>query len=139
MEKQPALTESLGPLFPSSLWKRGIIFFLILYSIFHLGYSILRYNPIVYDSASGDFLTIYQGVLDWRQTGEFRSTGWQAGQMIFPGGLLNQLPAHPLWGKQYSTMYWWSSLLVYGYGLLGLCILLCYRRLLQARGRNESA
>lgn len=59
--------------------------------------------------------------------------------MIFPGGLLNQLPAHPLWGKQYSTMYWWSSLLVYGYGLLGLCILLCYRRLLQARGRNESA
>jgi hypothetical protein len=45
--------------------------------------------------------------------------------MIIPGGLLNKLPPHPIWGKQYSTMYWWSSFLVYGYLLLGICIFFC--------------
>lgn len=54
--------------------------------------------------------------------------------MIIPGGLLNQLPPHPLWGREHATMYQYLSLPFYGYLTLGLCILLCYDRLLKWEG-----
>lgn len=52
--------------------------------------------------------------------------------MVIPGGLLNRLPAHPLWGQAHARAYQWFSLPFYGYLLLGLCILLCYHKLSQA-------
>lgn len=52
--------------------------------------------------------------------------------VVIPGGLLNRLPPHPIWGPEYSNMYFWLSLPFYGYGLLAVCILLCYRRILQS-------
>ncbi|MBI3321301.1 MAG: DUF2029 domain-containing protein [Candidatus Omnitrophica bacterium] len=48
---------------------------------------------------------------------------------ILPGGLLNRLPPHPLWGEKYSYAYLWFSLPFYGYLLLGWCIVLCDSRL----------
>lgn len=49
--------------------------------------------------------------------------------MIVPGGALNRLPPLPIWGQEYSNLYLWASLPVWGYLLLGLCVLLCARRL----------
>lgn len=50
--------------------------------------------------------------------------------MPIPGGLLNTvLPPSPIWGREYALMYEWLSLPVYGFLLLFLCILLCYKRL----------
>ncbi len=50
--------------------------------------------------------------------------------MPVPGGLLNALlPPNPIWGREYALMYEWLSLPVYGFGLLFVCILLCYKRL----------
>lgn len=55
---------------------------------------------------------------------------------VIPGGLLNRLPPHPLWGQEYANMFLWASLPFYGYLLLAMCILLCYRRL---RGSPQPA
>ena len=51
--------------------------------------------------------------------------------MVIPGGLLNssRLPAHPIWGNQYSLAYLWYSLPFYGTLLLGACIAVCLNRL----------
>lgn len=51
--------------------------------------------------------------------------------MLLPGGLLNRLPPHPLWGSQHSAIYLWWSLPFYGVVLLGFCVALCHHRLLK--------
>ncbi len=50
---------------------------------------------------------------------------------IIPGALLNRLPPHPVWGQEHSLAYLWLSIPFYGYMLLGVSILVCYKRLLQ--------
>lgn len=50
--------------------------------------------------------------------------------MLIPGGLLNRLPPHPVWGQHYSWMFLWWSLPFYGALLLGLCALRMHRRIL---------
>lgn len=52
--------------------KNRLLVLLILYSLFHLGYSIWTYNPIRIPSISGDFQASYVEALHWRQTGEFK-------------------------------------------------------------------
>ncbi len=42
--------------------------------------------------------------------------------MIIPGGALNRLPPHPVWGQYHSYMYLWMSMPFYGYVLLGVCL-----------------
>lgn len=54
--------------------------------------------------------------------------------MVIPGGLLNQLPPHPLWGAQHSYFYLWMSFPFYGHVLLGGCLVLCHRRLVRGPG-----
>lgn len=49
--------------------------------------------------------------------------------MIIPGGALNLLPPHPVWGKAHSLAYLWMSLPFYGYLVFALCVVLCDRRL----------
>ncbi len=51
--------------------------------------------------------------------------------MLIPGGLLNRLPPHPLWGVKHSFAYLWFSLPFYGYVLLGACVALCHVKLRQ--------
>jgi len=58
--------------------------------------------------------------------------------MVVPGGLLNTLPPHPLWGQHHSFAYLWMSFPFYGYVLLGLSILLCYRTLQRSPGLLDS-
>lgn len=58
--------------------------------------------------------------------------------MIIPGGVLNRLPPHPVWGPQHSLMYLWWSLPFYGLLLLGLCAWLMHRRLLKGTGAAEN-
>jgi hypothetical protein len=53
--------------------------------------------------------------------------------MVIPGGLLNRLPPHPVWGAKHSWAYLWLSFPCYGYALLGLCLLVCYARLERLR------
>ena len=53
-------------------------------------------------------------------------SGW-----LIPGGLLDHLPPAPLWGQAHANFYLWLSLPFYGFVLLGVCIVLCYRRVLQ--------
>ena len=48
--------------------------------------------------------------------------------MVIPGGLLNKLPPHPVWGHLHSWMYLWWSLPFYGVALLGLCAAGLHRR-----------
>ena len=57
--------------------------------------------------------------------------GYALSAMLIPGGLLNRLPEHPLWGTSYARAYAWWSLPFYGYMLLGISSLLCRRRLLR--------
>lgn len=49
--------------------------------------------------------------------------------MVIPGGVLNRLPPHPLWGSAHYFAYLWFSLPFFGYAVLMICILLCHRRL----------
>lgn len=49
--------------------------------------------------------------------------------VLIPGGVLNLLPASPIWGKNHARMYYWMSFPFYGYLLLFFCIILCHRRL----------
>lgn len=58
--------------------------------------------------------------------------GFALSGMLIPGGLLNRLPPHPLWGNYYARLYQWESLPFYGYMLLGISILLCRHRLQRA-------
>lgn len=51
--------------------------------------------------------------------------------MLIPGGLLNRLPPHPVWGRMHSLMYLWWSLPFYGVLLLGFCAMLMYHRILK--------
>lgn len=53
--------------------------------------------------------------------------------MIIPGGLLNRLPAHPVWGTFHSFAYFWMSLPFYGYLLLGVTSVICHARLASAK------
>lgn len=55
--------------------------------------------------------------------------GFSLSGMLIPGGLLNRLPDHPLWGNSYARLYQWWSLPFYGYLLLGISVLLCRHRL----------
>ena len=48
-------------------WSTLLLMLVIVYSVLHGGYSILRYNPISQPYASGDFLRAYGGMLQWRQ------------------------------------------------------------------------
>lgn len=59
--------------------------------------------------------------------------------MLIPGGLLNQLPPHPVWGPDHSYAYLWYSLPFYGYLLLGACLLRCRARLLRSFGDDQPA
>ena len=52
--------------------------------------------------------------------------------ILIPGGLLNRLPPHPVWGSHHSFAYLWFSLPFYGYLLLGACLIRCRARLLRA-------
>ena len=58
-------------------------------------------------------------------------SGW-----LIPGGLLDRLPPSPVWGRAYANFYLWLSLPFYGFVLLGLCIVLCYRRVLEWQKRT---
>ena len=49
--------------------------------------------------------------------------------MLIPGGLLNHLPPHPVWGQSYSLMYLWWSLPFYGILLFALSAALCHHRI----------
>ena len=77
-------------------------------------------------------LLLYQ---HWRQfhwpekalfVAAYSLTGW-----LIPGGVLDRLPSSPIWGRAYANLYLWLSLPFYGFVLLGVCIVLCYRRVLQ--------
>ena len=52
--------------------------------------------------------------------------------MAIPGGALNRLPPHPVWGAQHALAYLWLSFPFYGNLLLGVCLILC-------RGRFQRA
>ncbi len=54
--------------------------------------------------------------------------------VLIPGGVLNLLPASPIWGKNHARMYYWMSFPFYGYLFLFFCVILCHRRL---RARPE--
>ncbi len=56
--------------------------------------------------------------------------------MVIPGGALNKLPPHPVWGQQHSLMYLWWSLPFYGLLLLGFCALLMHHRLLEGTAND---
>ncbi len=60
-------------------------------------------------------------------------TAYGLSAMVIPGGFLNKLPPLPVWGHNWSDLYLWISLPVYGYILLGICVLLCARRLKENR------
>ena len=68
------------------------------------------------------------GFFHWTEKALFLAA-YGLSAMLVPGGLLNLLPPHPLWGRQHASMYLFLSLPFYGYLLLGACILLCYHRL----------
>lgn len=55
--------------------------------------------------------------------------GYCLSGMLIPGGLLNRLPPHPLWGNSYARLYAWWGFPFYGYLLLGISALVCLRRL----------
>jgi len=57
--------------------------------------------------------------------------------MLIPGGLLNLLPPHPVWGQHYSWMFLWWSLPFYGALLLGLCALRMHHRILMGENSFE--
>ena len=58
--------------------------------------------------------------------------GYAAAGMIVPGGLLNHLPPHPVWGQWYSAMYLWYSVPFYGYLLLALSVIICHQRVIHS-------
>ena len=75
------------------------------------------------------------GLLLLQQSSAFHLTekllffvGYGLSAMVVPGGLLNRLPPHPMWGTRYSQWYLWWSLPMWGYLLLGLCAVLCWKR-----------
>lgn len=79
-------------------------------------------------AAVGLLLYQYQTVFHLPEKTLFVCSYVLSGTFI-PLGILNYLPPHPLWGREYSKLYAWLSVPVYGYLLLGLCILICYKRI----------
>ena len=57
---------------------------LLLYSLFRFGYSVARYNPVVYQPAGWDFYDTYERVGRWRTTGDYSVTGWETGYAYYP-------------------------------------------------------
>jgi hypothetical protein len=88
-------------------------------------YAILLLPAFVF---TGLLLYRYQTVLGWPQRLLF-GLSYALAAMLVPGGLLNRLPPHPLWGPYHSFAYLWFSLPFYGYLLLGGCVLWCRARL----------
>ena len=54
--------------------------------------------------------------------------------MIVPGGLLNRLPPHPVWGTYHYYYYLWMSMPFYGDVLLGFFLWWCYRTFTRTDG-----
>lgn len=82
---------------------------------------------------------VFAGLLLLREGSRYRlpekllfAGGYALTGMIIPGGLLNKLPPHPVWGQMHSWMYFWWSLPFYGIVLLGVSILWMRRRMLKA-------
>ncbi|MBI3011118.1 MAG: DUF2029 domain-containing protein [Candidatus Omnitrophica bacterium] len=73
----------------------------------------------------------YPDVLGWSERILF-AAAYGLTAMLIPGGLLNRLPPHHLWGAHPSFAYLWFSLPFSGYLLLGVCLLRCRSRLLRA-------
>jgi len=73
-------------------------------------------------------LARYPQVLGWPERLLF-AVAYGLTAILIPGGLLNRLPPHPLWGPYHSFAYLWFSLPFYGDLLLGACLLRCRARL----------
>ncbi len=119
----------------SYLWECSLtlilLFVLIPVSLLH--YAILLLPAFV---ATGLVLYQFHRIVRARETYLFALAYLLTG-MILPGGLWNRvLPPHPLWGAHHTWVYFWFSFPFYGYALLGLCILLCSRRIMGANGRS---
>jgi len=77
------------------------------------------------------------GLLLYQQPALFRlkekvlfAVGYSLTAVVIPGGVWNWFfPPHPLWGQRHTWVYFWFSFPFYGYLLLGLCVLLCSKRL----------
>lgn len=97
----------------------------ILFKMFRIHYGILLLPAFV---TTGLILLQYGHRLKKTEKILF-AAGYGLSAMLIPGGLLNQLPPHSLWGRAWARLYFWWSLPFYGYLLLGLAALLCRRRL----------
>jgi len=73
----------------------------------------------------------YPDLLGWPERVLF-AAAYGLTAILIPGGVLNRLPPHPLWGSHHSFAYLWFSLPFYGELLLGVCLLMCRSRLLRA-------
>ena len=76
----------------------------------------------------------YPDVLGWPERFLF-AAAYSLTAILIPGGLLNRLPPHPLWGSHHSFAYLWFSLPFYGHLLLGACLLRCRARLARVEAR----
>ena len=69
LESRPLTWRGFSP------WQKGLLGLLIAYSVSHLAYSILIYNPITSPSISSDFYVSYLEAAHWKQTGRLELLG----------------------------------------------------------------
>ncbi len=83
------------------------------------------------------YLTV--ALLFYRQWNLFRlkekvlfGLAYALGATIIPMGLVDKLFPHPVWGPVYAKLYYWWGLPFYGFMMLGVCLLLCHKRMSRA-------
>ena len=103
----------------------ALVMLVILIRGFAVHYGILLLPAFLF---VGSVLIHRWGDFRWVEKGLF-IVGYSLSATLLPGGLMRHLPAHPLWGQEYYSIYLWGSLPFFGYLLLFLCTLLCHHRL----------
>lgn len=106
-------------------WSLTLLMIFVLASAARIHYAILLLPAFV---ITAFLLYHHPQLFRWKERLLFALAYSMTG-MLIPGGVLNRLPPHPLWGTKHSLAYLWMSFPFYGDLLLGLCMILCYRKL----------
>ena len=124
-----------GEPWPSSLleFALSLVMIVVLVQSFRVHYGILLLPAFVWTG----ILLFEKWNLSRVQEKALFAAAYVLSAMLIPGGLLNRLPPHPVWGQEYSRHYLWLSLPFYGYLLLGLSILLFDLRLTPQGPQHE--
>lgn len=94
--------------------------------------SKVHYNILVLPAFISTALLLWRHpqVLGWPERLLF-GVAYGLTAMVIPGGLLNRLPPHPVWGSFHSFAYLWFSLPFLGNLILAACLIRCRARLLR--------